>query len=561
MVSLCDFKYYNYPNPRYRREEFTLLNGTWDFDFVSSFEFSSSLNKKINVPYPYETKESGINDTSMHEYMHYHRTFNIEELSEYLLHFEGVDYECKIYINKELAYTHKGCYTSFYFPIKKYIKVGINDLDVLVHDDYSKYHLRGKQRTRNENYECWYTQYSGIYKDVYLEKCGDYFIKDLKVKGNKRGEISYSFSTILPSNVNIKIYFNEKLIKELDLESNSYFEGKISLDNYLLYDENNINLYDFVVTSKDDILKTYFGFISIETKNSKIYINDKETYLKMILEQGYYLNKLVSGTKEDIFLDLITIKEIGFNGIRVHQLQESNIFYYLADCLGLYLWSEVPSTYEYSTLSKEEYSYQLPYIIDQNYNSPSIIAYVLFNESWGIPLINESIDQQEFVNSMKDLTLSKDNTRLIVLNDGWFNLTNSDLCCLHEYEQDSLKFKEKYLDKDKVLNELVVNGFGLAFAKHNKYNNQPIIISEFGGASLESSCGWGYGNKISDINKYKTQLENIFKTIYSLDYISGYCYTQVSDVEQETNGLFYEDRTLKLDIATLKKIIGGKFNE
>ena len=114
-----------------------------------------------------------------------------------------------------------------------------------------------------------------------------------------------------------------------------------------------------------------------------------------------------------------------------------------------------------------------------------------------------------------------------------------------------------YKDKNYVLNDLIVNKFGKAFALNNKYNNQPIIISEFGGASLASSTGWGYGSKISDLKKYIEQLKNIFNAIYSLDYISGFCYTQVSDVEQETNGLFYEDRTLKVNINFLIEIIGG----
>lgn len=557
MRRIEDFKYYLYPNPFLRRNNYLYLNGKWKFDFVSSFTFSS-LTKEIYVPFVYECKNSGINDTKEHNYLHYQREFEITDLnSEYLLHFEGADYECVIYINNIKAFTHKGCYSSFYFPIRKYLNLGINKIDVLVRDSFSKYQLRGKQRTREENYECWYTQYSGIYKDVYLEKCGNCFIRDLKVRGNKRGEISYSFLLNQESEANIKIYFKNVLIKEINLESNSKFSGLIKLDDYYLYDESNINLYDFVVTSIDDTLATTFGFISIETSNSKIYINDKETYLKMILEQGYFKDKLVSGTKEDIFLDLVTIKEIGFNGIRVHQLIESNIFYYLATCLGIYLWSEVPSSYEYSIKSKEEYSSQLPLIINQNYNCPSIICYVLFNESWGIPEINQNFEVQNFVREMKELAKQSDNTRLIVLNDGWFNLTNSDLCCLHEYEQDANKFLSMYKDKNYVLNELIVNKFGKAFALNNKYNNQPIIISEFGGASLASSTGWGYGTKISDLNKYIEQLKNIFNAIYSLDYISGYCYTQVSDVEQETNGLFYEDRTLKVDINILKEIIGG----
>lgn len=547
-----DFKYLKYPNPRNMREKYTFLNGEWDI-------FVQNENKKIVVPYAIETKASLINSLKAEKEIIYSRTFLIDELCEHLLHFEGIDYEADIFINEKHVFHHLGCYSSFFFKIKEFIKLGKNTLKVVVKDSYDKSQLRGKQRTRDENYECWYTQYTGIYKDVYLEKCGDSFVYDLKVRGHLNGEIEYSFSLNKKSLVSIYIYNKDKEIFKVDLDEETNFKGKIVLNDVSYYDCQNPNLYDFVVKSKDDTLKTYFGFIDIKTKDASIYINDKKTYLKMILNQGYYKDKLVSGDVNDVLNDLKLIKEIGFNGIRVHQKQESNVFYYICDVLGLYLWSEIPSAYEFNENMKIEYARELPRIIKQNYNSPSIIAYVLFNESWGVPLINNDEETKNFIISMKDLALKYDNNRLIILNDGWFNLEKSDLVCLHEYMQDAKKFLETYKNKEYVLNDFVVNGYGKAFAMNNAYKNQPIIISEFGGASLSSSSGWGYGEKCENLTKFETQLREIFKTIYSLDYLSGFCYTQLSDVEQETNGLVYEDRSLKLPLSTLKEIVGGSY--
>lgn len=559
-MKISDFKYINYPNPRERRENFIILNGERDFDFLDSFDLPIKYTKKITVPFTYETPKSGINDSRSHNYVGYHRVIEIKEISHYLLHFEGVDYQCKIYINKKLAYEHKGCYSSFYFDIKDYVVLGENDLDVIVYDSFNKSQLRGKQRTKPENYECWYTQFTGIYKDVYLEKVNDIYVTKSLFSGNENGEMKYSVSFNKVTNAIVEISYKNNIVKTINLSNSSKYEGNLVFDEYLLYSHDNPNLYDVKIYTSSDILDTfytYFGFRTIKTNNAKIYINSNEVYLKMILNQGYYYNQGVTPTKENVLEDLLNIKYIGFNGIRIHQKQEVNCFYYLCDVLGIYLWSEIPSAYQYDELMKSEVKDQTQFIVEKNYNSPSIISYVLFNESWGIPIINDSKECQDFVDDLGKYVRSIDDTRLIILNDGWYQLTNTDVLSLHEYEQKPTKLYEDYCNKDFVTNTKIINGYGKAFANFNKYNNQPIILSEFGGASLKSSSGWGYGKKMEDITSYKEQLNNIFKNVYKLDYLAGYCYTQLTDVEQETNGLFYENRIPKLSLDELRLIING----
>ena len=278
----------------------------------------------------------------------------------------------------------------------------------------------------------------------------------------------------------------------------------------------------------------------------------------MILNQGYYFKKGVTPEKDDVILDLSLIEKIGFNGIRIHQKQEVNLFYYIADNLGIYLWSEIPSCYEYSENMKEEVENEIPQIIEKNFNSPSIITYVIFNESWGIPEINTNEECQAFVNKIGAEVKKYDSTRLVILNDGWFQLTGTDILSLHEYEQNPTALANEYIDQENVLKDKIINHYGKAFASGNKYQGQPIILSEFGGASLKTSDGWGYGEKMQNISDYKKQLENIFAAVRKLDYLSGYCYTQLTDVEQETNGLFYADRQAKLPLEEMRKIILGE---
>ena len=562
-MKLDDLKYSNYPNPRFRRKSFTMLNGEWDFAFVDNFKVCDTFDKKIIVPYPYESLDSGIGDEKNHNYMVYRRYFDIDELCHYILHFEGVDYMCNIFVNGYLVGSHTGCYSAFCFHLFDQLKMGKNELIVLVYDSFSKHQLRGKQRVREENYECWYTQYSGIYKDVYLEKCGDHPISSIKCSGAKDGTFEYDVKLYNPANIDIIISRLGKTIKTINLHENrSEYIGKSLLNDVDFYDEDTPNLYDVRVISygsSEDIVDTYFGFRTIETRNRKIYINDKETYLKMILNQGYYGSKLVSGTKEEIFNDLCFIKEAGFNGVRVHQKIESNIFYYIADCFGLYLWNEIPSAYEFNKEMREEYVRELPRLIAQNYNSPSVIVHLLFNECWGVYKVRDDIETQDFIHRMNSLCKENDNTRLVISNDGWFQLSDTDIVSLHEYEQNHETLYKEYKDLNHVLDENnIINTFGPAMADNNPYLGQPIILSEFGGAAMKSSNGWGYGDKCDDIIAYKKQLENIFDVIYKLDYLSGYCYTQLCDVQQEVNGLMDEKRHLKLSIEEYRKIIGRK---
>lgn len=558
-MTLQDFKYSSYPNPKFRRENFVMLNGEWDFAFIPSFELVDKFDKKIIVPYPYECLASGINDQTMHEFVIYRRTFEIDEICHHVLHFGGVDYECKVYVNGQEVAHHLGGYSAFQIFLRKVLVLGTNELIVLVRDSFDKYQLRGKQRTKETNYDCWYTQYTGIIRDVYLEKAGSVPVKCALFSGNQDGDLKYHIELLYESNINIIVSYQDKVVRDIIINNNSdVYEGLIHFDDIEYYSEHNPNLYDVKVIStgaRKDIVETYFGFRSLETKDARIFINGHQTYLRMVLNQGYYPNQLITPTKEDVLRDILLIKEVGFNGVRIHQKVEVNLFYYLCDVLGIYIWNEIPSPYEFSKEMRDEFARELPRLIRQNYNSPSIIAHLLFNECWGVYQIREDKETQDFICEMADLVKELDDTRFIIYNDGWHQLTKSDILSLHDYEQNAETLFNEYKNLDYVLNEKIINTFGPALANGHKYNNQPIVISEFGGAALANSSGWGYGSKQNSLEEYHTQLRNIFHAVQSLDYLSGYCYTQLCDVEQETNGLFDENRVPKLPIKEYRKII------
>ena len=173
--------------------------------------------------------------------------------------------------------------------------------------------------------------------------------------------------------------------------------------------------------------------------------------------------------------------------------------------------------------------------------------------------INNNEEVQSYVSLLKDKVKKYDDTRLVIANDGWFNLSNTDILSLHEYQQDANEFYKCYNDKDNITNNYIVNGYGKAFANNNKYQNQPIMLTEFGGIAIQDQDGWGYGDKANNLDTLKNRMNDLFKAIYKLNYLSGFCYTQLADVEQETNGLVYANRKLKLPIDEVKSIVNGNY--
>lgn len=558
MIKKEDVKYFSYPNPQFRRENYTLLDGECDFLIYSNEDNSLFKKTKILIPYAYETPKSGVNDETMYEHVAYYMDFNIEKLSNYILHFQAVDYECDVYINSQFVGNHIGGFTSFNFDVSKYLVLGKNTLVVDVKDSFSKEQLRGKQREVKESHECWYVQTTGIYKSLYLEECGTNHIEKAYFSGDKNGKVDYKIIATSKDDLTVNISYKGQLVKSFTLSGSLKYEGSLVLDEYVLWKENEGNLYDVELVlagEREDKVSTYFGFRTIEAKGTEIYINDEKVFLRLVLNQGYYENQGLTLNKDNILEDFNLMREFGFNGCRIHQKVEDPLLYYLADYYGFYLWSELPSCYEYSDRMKSEIDRDLFRIIDQYYNCPSIITYVIFNESWGIPKIRYDVETQEYVISVKDKVKAYDPTRLAIANDGWHNLSNTDILSLHEYQQNAEEFSKAYANKELVINENIINCYGKAFAENQSYGGQPIIITEFGGIAISQQEGWGYGDKANDLSILKERMQKLFDAIYGLDYICGFCYTQLSDVYQETNGLVYENRQCKLPPEEVKKIV------
>jgi len=294
----------------------------------------------------------------------------------------------------------------------------------------------------------------------------------------------------------------------------------------------------------------------ISIKDGQILLNNEPFYQKLILDQGYWPETITTPPSDEaIKNDLELAKQMGFNGVRKHQKIEDDRFYYWADKLGLLVWAEIGSTYDFNEKSVANFVKEWEKIVVQLYNHPSIITWVPFNESWGIDEVKVSKKQQNFTESIYKLTKTIDNMRPVITNDGWEH-TISDILTLHDYEENPQNIKERYKDKEAIINNKTsFNKQKFAFAEGYNYQNQPILMSEFGGMALKEGNGWGYGQELETKEELLERIKKTISVVEDIDYFQGYCYTQLTDVEQEKNGLLTEDREFKIPLESLQKII------
>ena len=578
-----------YPRPQFVRKEWENLNGEWDFIFDEYNEGEDKEyfvnfpkeNNKIQVPFTHETQLSGIQDESVHNVVWYHKEIKISknqlDNKKVVLHFEGSDYLTKVWINGKYIGTHKGGYSRFSFDIENYLKLGENEITVKVEDSLSKEQPRGKQRYKKESWKCWYVQSTGIWKTVWLEFLPMYYIKNVKnIPDLDTKTIKLEYET----NITEKEFENEQFYIETEIS----FNGKIVNTNKTLlqntYQEviipicqENVqheiqkwspdtpNLYDitYILYKEDkmmDIVYSYFGVRKIEIQKNKILLNEKEIYLKLILDQGYWkASHLTPPNEEAIIKDIDIALEYGYNGIRKHQKVEDERFLYWCDVKGVLVWSEMANCYVFNDKSIQNFTEQWIKVVKQNYNHPSIITWVPINESWGLPNIAKDKKQQNFANSLYYITKSLDNTRPVISNDGWEH-TISDIITIHDYKQDGELLYSEYMDKErKVLNNVKeYNSHHKLFAEGYTYTGQPVIMSEYGGTALNSEKGWGYGNQVKDEMDFVERFYELTDVVKNIPYMTGYCYTQLTDVQQEINGLVDENRKDKFSDEVKKKI-------
>ena len=548
-----------YPRPQFKRDSYICLNGYWEYAIRKDENIPESFDGQILVPFSPEVEKSGVNKTVMpDDYLFYRLKTTIPGnfiKDKVILHFGAVDQIAEVFINGQFATKHIGGFLPFSVNIKPFLKDENLEIILRVVDTTNtSYHSSGKQSLKPGG--IWYKAQSGIYMPVWMESVNNGYIESLKITPNiDENTITVRFKSEIKS---AKIKLNNNVY---DVEADK--DNVIEIDNPKLWSPESPYLYEFIIHNEVDEVSSYFAMRKISLVKNKdgmlvIALNNKEYFMKGVLDQGYYQNGLLTpDSDEDYINDIKLIKALGFNVSRKHIKIESLRWYYHCDRLGLLVWqdfvngctkynfwlNQVPLFVRYRISDKrykaffreneegrkEAYQEFLD-TIDLLYNSPCIVLWTIFNEAWG------QFDSKEIYEKLKVI----DPTRLYDHASGWHDQGSGDFKSMHIY-----KWKVKVPNKRKI-------------------GERAFICSECGAYILDKRLkeakkkdGFIYllfNNKEDFQKEYERFIKEEIIPAKN-NGMSAFIYTQISDVEEEMNGFIsYDRKEIKVDIDKIKAI-------
>lgn len=571
-----------YPRPDFQREKWLPLNGEWDFSFDEPI-----FDQKILVPFACETKLSGIHDTSFHNAVWYRRSFSLPEPMhdrQILLHFGAVDYTCRLWVNNQFIREHTGGQCGFSADITDALNASGENVIVLeARDDPADLEMpRGKQYWKPESESIFYTRTTGIWQSVWLEAVSPMHLCSCRITplfDERSVRFSYALSAA-PQHVTLtaEITFRGKTAGAVSVTPTSargafdwqIDQSALSAWNYqedLVWTPEQPNLFDVTFRILEhgcevDAVQSYFGMRKVSIQNGQFLLNNRPYYQKLVLDQGYWPESLLTAPSDEAFIrDIELTKAMGFNGVRKHQKVEDPRYLYHADRMGLLVWGEIGAAYLYSEQYADRIYREWLDVLRRDYNHPCIVVWTPLNESWGVQEIETDPRQQAHSEAMVAITKSMDTTRLVVDNDGWEH-TNGDLLTIHDYSPSGEMLRAHLGSMDTIL--ALRPAQRALFVGRHAYAGQPILLSEFGGVKFvpgtEAQHSWGYCEADS-CAAFAGKLRELFDAVRACPLVDGYCYTQLTDVETEQNGLLTYDRTPKLPLETICAILNGRTNE
>lgn len=567
-----------HPRPQFERADWINLNGQWTytFDFGLSgtsrgYMGSEGFEGTITVPYCPESRLSGVAYTDYINGMWYQRKVDIPaswEGKRIIMHFGGVDYYSVLYVNGKLAGRHWGGMSSFEFDITRFVEAGGTANMVLrVEDDIrSNVQPGGKQSHAYASAGCNYTRVTGIWQTVWMEAVAPCGLKGVYVKpdfDNSAFVFEPSFLGLRDGqSLRVKVFDGSKLAASSTAKAATPMTMVIPIRKARAWSPEDPFLYDIEYEVLDasgtviDKVSSYAGMRKVHIEGNRLYLNNRPIFLRMVLDQGFYPEGIwTAPTDEDLKNDILRSQAVGFNGARLHQKVFEERFHYWADKLGYLTWGEASSwgIDVNSELAARNFIGEWEDIVVRDRNHPSIIVWTPFNESWGRSGNEEGARiHDRLINDIYRLTHYIDYRPVHDSSGGYHIVT--DIWSYHNYNQNPEELKR----------QLTLKGDGTVPTyspeKECPYSDQPYFLDEYGGIGWVirkyAENSWGYGNAPASLEELYTRLEGLTDAILSLDYISGFCYTQLTDVEQEQNGIYTYGREAKFDTDRLKSIFG-----
>ena len=562
-----------YPNPQFKRKNWTNLNGEWEFEIDMSKSGEERelfkkehLDAKINVPFCPESKLSGVENKDFLECVWYRRDIEIPEIhreKRVILHFGAVDHIATVYINGVKVGKHIGGYVGFEFDITDYLHDGKNSLCVQALDETrDPLFGHGKQSRKYGSYGCYYTRVTGIWQTVWLEYVPTIRIKNFKLYPNvKDASLGFTAEVLGRGILTVVATYEGRMVGEAQVKScGGTISGYIALSELHLWEVGEGRLYDLKLTYCKDTVHSYFGMRSVRLDEMKFLINGKSVFQRLVLDQGYYPDGIYTAPSEEALINDINISlAAGFNGARLHQKVFEPRFLYHCDKMGYIVWGEYGNWgMDYSNIAVlPRMMSEWIEIVNRDFNHPSIVGWSPLNETWD----HEGRKQDDLLlSSIYTVTKTIDATRPCIDTSGNYHVV-TDIFDVHDYTQDVGKFKESWSGSDFEEDYRLVqknNPTWSQFKHPWKYDGQPFFISEYGGIKWDVNSGeknaWGYGNAPTTKKEFIERYRGLTDVLLDNPNMFGFCYTQLYDVEQEVNGLYTYERVPKFDMDIFKQI-------
>ena len=565
-----------YPRPQFERSAWINLNGEWTytFDFGNSghdrnLRESKGFDGKILVPFCPESKLSGVEHKDFINNMWYQRTITVPADwvgKKVILHFGAVDYKSELYIDGKFVGRHFGGTSSFEFDITPFVTAGqTHNLVLFVNDELrSNKQAIGKQCTNFFSCGCSYTRTTGIWQTVWMEAVSPFGLKSAHVITDldQKQVVVYPVFYAENNGVTLKVTLkdNGKTVSQKTVKACNQSVLVLPVANVKTWSPESPFLYDLVyeLLDKDnkviDEVNSYTGIRKVHIEGNRIFLNNKPYYQRLVLDQGFYPDGIwTAPTDADLKKDIELSMEAGFNGARLHQKVFEERFHYWADKLGYLTWGE-SSSWGFDVADPEagrNFLAEWEEIVLRDRNYPSILTWTPFNETWWA----DQVQYPRLAQDIYKLTKAIDPTRPVNDASGDVHVV-TDIWSVHNYEQDPVKLTQSLSPNEK--GELYTNKPEQPLAK---YAGQPYLLDEFGGIkwnpsqqALNDRGSWGYGESPKSLEEFYDRLEGQVDAILKLNHVWGYCYTQLTDVEQEQNGIYFYNRSAKFDMKRIKAI-------
>ena len=570
-----------HPRPGFVRPNWLSLNGQWQFEIDNARSGEArglnregrTLDSTILVPFCPESKLSGVEHKDFMTGVWYKRTVELGEIKgRVVLHFGAVDYRCRVFVNGSFTGEHKGGFVSFSFDITDFVRSGENEITVYAQDDTRSPMIpSGKQSMRYGSWGCYYTRTTGIWQSVWLEFLPEAHISRIKYFPNIHdGSITVELALCGTGDLTCEVSFEGRAMGCYTANRvGGVLTFTVPLTEKHLWDVGQGNLYDVAFSFGQDRVSSYFGLRQVRMDRHKVLLNDRPVFQRLVLDQGFYPDGIYTApTDGDLVRDIELSMAVGFNGARLHEKVFEERFLYHADRLGYLVWGEYPDWGLDHTDSNHIYA-MLPEWMEEvarDFNHPAIVGWCPRNETWD----KEGRKQYDpAIEMVYHVTKALDPTRPCIDVSGSFHV-KTDIYDVHDYEQNPIPFKEHY---DLLMSEgKLYETFDPPQSHKSRYQFRqrypgkiPVFISEYGGIrwapgkkSEDRTGSWGYGVDVCDEDEFMFRFRGLTDALLDNDRMFGFCYTQLTDVEQEQNGLYTYDRKPKFDPAIIRAILSRK---